>query len=218
MEVKRAAPTFLLLLVSLALAGGGARQAVTVHIDSPASCRPAVGSVVFGVKPDAEASRRMTQIFTEDQNARGNPNIDWKKVAWEDQKRRFETLNLLKEGRLSSAQDYLGAAFVFQHGECPQHYQLANLLAGQAIARGGGQEARWIYAATYDRWQRSLGLPQKYGTQYLSMGEGCHFQLEEYDLRTTDEERAKYGVPPLKEALARADQLNADCLKNQGKP
>ncbi len=75
--------------------------------------------------------------------------------------------------------------------------------------------ARWIYAATYDRWQRSLGQPQKDGTQYLSQGEGCNYKFEPYDPATTDAKCAEYGVPTLDEALARVDQFNAECQRRQ---
>ncbi|PNY81757.1 hypothetical protein [Deinococcus koreensis] len=140
--------------------------------------------------------------------------IDWSTVAREDEARRAQTLTLLRAGRLTTPTDLVGAAFLFQHGNCPQHYRLANLLSAQAIARGD-ERARWLYAATYDRWQRSLGQPQKYGTQYVSVGEGCQFQLEPYDPATTDRERARYDVPPIAQALAQADEINAECEKNQ---
>lgn len=203
-------------LMSLALAGGGQPQPVTLNINSSMGCHPYIGTVVFGVKPDPAASRRMAQLFTEDQDARKTPNIDWKKVSFEDEKRRRETLNLLRDGRLSAGVDYFYAAFVFQHGDCPEHYRLANLLAQQAITRNY-PAARWIYAATYDRWQRSLGQPQKYGTQYTSVGD-CNFKLEPYDPATTDAERSRYGVPPIEEALRRADEINADCRASRQNP
>ncbi|CAM3579563.1 hypothetical protein DESA109040_16995 [Deinococcus saxicola] len=211
-----------LALFSLAHAGGGVRTPITVTLQG-AGCTPALGTVTFGMTFDAAASVQMAEIFASDQAARsGSPGaIDWNTVAREDRERREQTLKLLQSGRLSTPADFVGAAFLFQHGDCPAAYELANKLAAQAIAAGerpGGtlhSTARWIYAATYDRWQRSLGKPQKYGTQYLSMGQGCNFKLEPYDPATTDAERADYEVPTLEEALARADQFNAECESRQ---
>ncbi|GGO29682.1 hypothetical protein [Deinococcus humi] len=206
-----------LALFSLANAGGGHRTPVTVTLQG-ANCTPALGTVTFGMTFDAAASAQMADIFASDQAARSGPGaIDWETVAREDRERREQTLKLLQSGRLSTPADFVGAAFLFQHGDCPAAYELASKLAAQAIAAGerpGSSPhpiARWIYAATYDRWQRSLGQPQKYGTQYLRVGEGCNYRLEPYDPATTDAERAAYGVPPLEEALAQAEQFTAEC-------
>ena len=49
--------------------------------------------------------------------------------------------------------------------------------------------------------------PQKYGTQFQKQGDV--WVLWEVDPATTDEERAKWDVPPLAEAKARAVQMNA---------
>lgn len=211
-----------LTLASLAQAGGGLRTPVTITLQG-AGCTPALGTVSFGMTFDAAASAQMAELFAADQAARsGGPGaIDWDTVAREDRERRVDTLKLLQSGRLSTPADFVGAAFLFQHGDCPAAYELANKLAAQAIAAGerpGGiphPTARFIFAATYDRWQRSLGRPQKYGTQYVSVGEGCKYRFEPYDLTTTDAERAEYGLPTLEEALARVDQLNAECQRRQ---
>lgn len=211
-----------LTLASLAQAGGGSRTPVTITLQG-AGCTPALGTVTFGMTSDAAASAKMAEIFAADQAARsGGPGaMDWDTVARQDRERRVETLKLLQSGRLSTPADFVGAAFLFQHGDCPAAYELANKLASQAIAAGERPDgtphpaARFIFAATYDRWQRSLGRPQKYGTQYLSVGGGCNYRFEPYDLTTTDAERAEYSLPTLAEALARADQLNAECRRRQ---
>lgn len=211
-----------LTLTSMASAGGSDRTPVAVTLQG-AGCTPALGTVTFGMTSDAAASAQMAEIFAADQAARsGGPGaIDWDIVAREDRERRVETLKLLQSGRLSTPADFVGAAFLFQHGDCPAAYELANKLASQAIAAGERPgaaphpTARFIFAATYDRWQRSLGRPQKYGTQYLSVDGGCKYRFEPYDLTTSDAERAEYGLPTLEEALARVDQLNAECQRRQ---
>jgi hypothetical protein len=52
-----------------------------------------------------------------------------------------------------------------------------------------------------DRWLLHRGLPQRFGTQYLDLGDG--WRLYEVDPATTDEERAAWDVPPLTEARRR---------------
>lgn len=108
---------------------------------------------------------------------------------------------------------------MFQHGNCPQHYQLAHLLAGQALARGAPASDTlplgWLFAATFDRWQLSLGRPQAYGTQFLLVQEPCSYALAQVDSVTTDAQRERLAVPVLGMARAQADILTAECLKRQ---
>ena len=207
--------TLAALLGTPALAGGGPRVATSVLL-AGASCQPYIGRVTFGVTPDAGASREMARIVALDQAARQTERIDWAVVAREDEARRAQTLALLRAGRLSSAADYFDAALVFQHGNCPQHYQLAHLLAGQALARGalasgGALPAGWLFAATFDRWQLSLGRPQAYGTQFSNTPGQCEWRLTPVDAVTTDAQRERLGVPALGLARAQADIMNARC-------
>ncbi len=76
------------------------------------------------------------------------------------------------------------------------NFELANQLAERAIELGE-DDARWLYAATLDRYLTSQGKPQKYGTQYQNVD--GKWVLLPVDPATTDEERAEYRVPPLQE-------------------
>jgi len=69
----------------------------------------------------------------------------------------------------------------------------------------GHRGARWLAAAAYDRWLMRQGKPQKYGTQYVPDGE--RWRLWEDDPATTDEERKEWCVPPLAEAIRRAEEM-----------
>ncbi|MBZ9714822.1 hypothetical protein [Deinococcus multiflagellatus] len=201
------------LLVGVAQAGGGQR-APTVLTLNDAGCRPTIGRVVFGLTPDPAASAQLAQIVQADQAARtGNPaQMDWKAVAAQDEARRVQTLALLRSGRLSSARDAFSAALVFQHGDCPAHYQLAHWLAAQALAQGGIREAGWLYGATFDRWQISLGRPQRYGTQFVEVAP-CDIQLAPVAAGTTDRDRERLGIPALGLARAPADILSDRCRR-----
>lgn len=177
---------------------------------SRAECIPSVDQgtytildeLVAGQIEDFAVSLRMAELFAADQAARQLPvGIDPQKMSEEDAQRRIEVLNYIANGQIRSARNLVYAAYIFQHGNCPEHYRLGNRLA-QIAMDTGYSDARWIYAATLDRYLMSLGEFQKYGTQYTWIdGE---FKLYPVDPTTTDEERARYNVPPLNEAINRA--------------
>src|SRR3954452_1437676 len=67
---------------------------------------------------------------------------------------------------------------------------------------------RWLAAAAKDRYLMWSGKPQLYGTQFKKDKDGPWY-LWQVDPTVTDEERAKWDVPPLARAKARAVALNA---------
>lgn len=80
----------------------------------------------------------------------------------------------------------------------PQPYEKAHWYAKKAIDMGSNV-TKWLFAASLDRWLVSQGKEQKYGTQYdLKTG-----LILPYDKETSDEERKKYGIPPIKDLLQR---------------
>ncbi len=89
-------------------------------------------------------------------------------------------------------------AYLLQHSETTEDYKQAHKYAKKAVEMGSNV-TRWLYAATIDKWLVSQGKAQKYGTQFKKVdGE---WQLLPVDGMTSDDERANYYVPPLKEAL-----------------
>jgi len=169
-------------------------------------CVPIVGQAAYDeldkVVPDQEydssVSLKMAELFAADQAARQLPVNDIHKVNAGDTKRRIEVLGYILNGKIRTARDLVYAAYIFQHGDCSEHYRLGNRLA-QVAMDTGYSDALWIYAATLDRYLMSLGEPQKFGTQYTQIdGE---FKLYPVDPATTDAERARYNVPPLSEAI-----------------
>jgi hypothetical protein len=122
-----------------------------------------------------------------------------------DRARRQRVTELIAEGVLQTPEDYFHAALVFQHGEKLEDYWQAHELAKKAEEQGH-PTGRWLAAAAYDRWLMNQGKPQKYGTQYTAHGDGP-YRLWDVDPTTTDEERAAWNVPPLAEALRRAEVL-----------
>lgn len=125
--------------------------------------------VAYSPGMDAASDPEMERLFDADQSARQDAaslsEEQWRRIGEQDAERRRRTLELLTEGRLHTSEDFIRAAFVFQHGSTSEDYLLAHTLA--TVAAGKGDEsAAWIAAATLDRYLQSIGQPQVYGTQF----------------------------------------------------
>jgi hypothetical protein len=176
------------------------------------NCLPSIKGLlvpvdVSNVKPDPVVSKQILTIVNADQAAR--VGIMSANVNLEDQKRREKLLPLIPKA--VTAEDFSHISLVFQHSDCVPLFMLANRMASMAIElipAGTTFESkygnpRWLYAATLDRALMNSDLAQKFGTQYLTPNGSCT-KLYVVDPRTTDAERAKYGVPSLKQAIAQA--------------
>ena len=180
-------------------------------------CDPGVSGVIFGHDASDAVSARLAILFEQDEareknapNAAASSKVSrayWKKVVTEDQRRQLEVMGYLQKGELNSANDLYHSAMIFQHGNCPEHFKLANSLAEKAMERGS-DGARWLYAATLDRYLMSQGKPQKFGTQFVTVGKTGTWELYDCDPTTTDEERARYKVPSLAVQKQKLEKLN----------
>jgi TPR repeat protein len=152
-------------------------------------------------------NQELRALFDQDQaDRRGELPAD---LAERDERRRRRVEQLLAQATLADPDDLFHAAMMFQHGGGDRSsYLRAHELAKRAAELGSTRPARWLAAAAYDRWRMTGGLPQKYGTQYRSAN--GRWVLYEVDRSTSDEERARWDVPPLAEALRRADQMSCD--------
>lgn len=124
-----------------------------------------------------------------------------------DRERRARGADLLVELNAhgsTDARDLYHAAWLFQHGDDAADARRAHELAREAAERGYGP-ARWLAAASYDRWCMYEGRPQSYGTQFVP--DGTRYRLWDVDPTTTDDERATWDVPPLAAQLRRAEEL-----------
>lgn len=102
---------------------------------------------------DGEDSRNGISKFSEEQlAARGNA-------------RREKVRALLAAGELKTGEDFYEAAFIFHHMDDTADCLFAHVLAMEAVLKGN-DVAKWIEAATLDRYLQSIGRPQVFGTQY----------------------------------------------------
>ncbi len=112
-------------------------------------------------------------------------------------------------GGLRTAQDYLRAAYLMQHGPDKDDPRIAHAMASLSWELDPhNKEARWLMAASWDRLMMSMGRPQWYGTQFDKPSEKFPWTLGAVDPRVTDAERATFFVPPLAESRKQLKRLN----------
>ena len=151
----------------------------------------------------------MTAMFDADQAIRkASGPADWDKMAADDKTRRERTRVLLDTGKISTADDFHNAAFIFQHGGTADDYLLAHSLALAAVARGRAKSA-WIAAATLDRYLQEIGKPQIYGTQYTVPEGKMATQDPFHRALVPDFLRKTLGVPTLVEQEKRRQMIEA---------
>jgi hypothetical protein len=167
-----------------------------------------IGLVVVMVAGADGGADELAAIYAADQADRKG-GLSFEVVGPRDAERRLRVLQLLDAHALASADDYVHAAMVFQHGMEAADYAKAHDLALKATElEPSNKEARWLAAAAKDRELMKLGKPQLYGTQFRTRADGV-WELYTVDPAVTDEERAKWNVPPLSAAQKRLEQLNA---------
>ena len=124
------------------------------------------------------------------------------RVAERDAKRQADARRLLAEGRIRSGREHQFAALLFQHSDTTADLRLAHVLAATAVFKGQ-VEARWLAAATTDRYLWHLGQPQIFGTQFKRGPEAPDWTNEPYDRDAlSDSVRAAWCVVPLSEQAA----------------
>ncbi|HEX3094245.1 MAG TPA: hypothetical protein VHW72_16545 [Candidatus Angelobacter sp.] len=127
-------------------------------------------------------NQELKQLFAGDMHDRGSepfefddkgkrllPHKEWKDspdMSKNDAVRQKRVREMLNEGTVRTANDFVWASFTFQHGQTPDDYLLAHVL-GMVAASKGDKMGRWIAAATLDRYLQSIRQPQVFGTQFV---------------------------------------------------
>lgn len=148
----------------------------------------------------------LRELAKEDQDSRTG-----KTVTRTDEERIKIVLSLIGEGELKTPEDKFNAALVLQHtpltfcdkqlvSKSPDNYLLAHNLFKSAF-EAGNKDARYLVAASIDRYLSFTEGYQKYGTNRIVNQETGKEELVPIDRKTPDSERAKYGVPPLSTIL-----------------
>lgn len=161
---------------------------------------------------DKEHNAELRAMYEADQAARQDISRDapeeereafWAKLMAEDEARRERAAEIAAGGGIKTGEDYFAAAMIYQHGESLDDFAKAREYAAKAVELGN-ERGRWLAAAAWDRWLVNAGYHQRFGTQYMCDPK-C--RLEPWDETITDEERARWNVPPIEEALRMADDF-----------
>src|SRR5262249_23106860 len=84
-----------------------------------------------------------------------------------------------------------------------------------AIAKGE-ENAKWLAAATEDRFLMNIGRPQRFATQYRSDGPNAEFKLYTVGPGVTDELRRALNVPTLARLRrGRPPSIKSQSLRNE---
>jgi photosystem II stability/assembly factor-like uncharacterized protein len=126
-----------------------------------------------------------------------------------DAKRLSRVREMVSQGVLQTAEDFSAAALVLQHGDKPDDFLLAHVLASAAVI-AGNLDARWLSAATLDRYLQKIGQAQVFGTQFQF--EGDHpWTMEPYNEKLLpDPFRAIFGVPPIIEQRRQLQEIQRE--------
>ena len=110
---------------------------------------------------------------------------------------------------MKSGGDYYYAAMILQHSHEADDYLLAHELCIVAIGKGEAR-AKWLAAATEDRFLMDIGRPQRFGTQYRPEPPESDgpIRLYKVDAGVTDGLRREFKAPTLAEARAKEAMFN----------
>lgn len=160
----------------------------------------------FGATAASAQTPLLREMAKEDQDSRTG-----KTIARTDDERRKIVLEIIGKGELKGPQDKFDAALILQHtgmtfcddrlvSYSADNYLIAHYLF-QSAYDGGIKDALYLIAASMDRYLSMTDGTQKYGTNREYNQKTQKEEWVPIDRKTTDAERAKYGVPPLAELL-----------------
>lgn len=160
--------------------------------------------------PPETDNLRLEEAFQEDQKDRAK--VYDKKDAVEelrtrDASRRKRVTMMMELGEVKTKNDLYHAAVIFQHGEEAGDFLTAHRLATLASILGH-RTARWLLAASLDRYLMSVGQGQVYGTQFEYNPKEKRYQLKlpVQDPLMLGFEKEMLGIPTVSQRL---EQLNA---------
>jgi len=162
------------------------------------------------------------RVVIDDQWDRGNDmfggrqvkpadHLDWQAIAQRDQQRQLSIRSLLAEGKVQTGREFHFAALIFQHSAAADDLTLAHVLAVSAVIQGD-PSAKWLAAATLDRYLQNQKSPQVFGTQFGKDSDDTKWTMDPYDRKALpDSVRALWCV------ISQSDQQEALKALQEGK-
>jgi hypothetical protein len=178
-----------------------------IRIFMVVACSLMASAAAFGQTP------LLKELAKEDQLVRCDAPCpeSAKKITRTDDDRRKIVLEMVAKAELKGPEDKFSAAVILQHtggtfcdgrlvSYSADNYLLAHFLF-QGAYDGGYKDALYLIAASLDRYLGMTEGYQKYGTNREFNQKTGKEEWVPIDRKTTDAERAKYGVAPLAELL-----------------
>lgn len=154
-------------------------------------------------------NKELEKLFKEDQDDRRavGLNGDFSAFKKRDAKRKNRVKELLDEGAATTGKDFYIVAMIFHYGQSLADYKAA-LKFAQESNKKGYQKAKWLCAGAFDRLLLKRGKKQKFGTQFIRKNSRSKWVLAPIEKGMTDEERARFNVPPLAKLKAQIELMN----------
>jgi hypothetical protein len=155
-------------------------------------------------------SKELADMYKQDQAGRKAAKIDWKVLGAADKQRQQRVIELLNQSKIKTARDYYNAAMVMQHGDNPDDFALAHILACVS-AQKGYRPARWLSAASFDRMMQRNKHAQIFGTQFLGTANGNERGWTMDPINSDlipDSVRTEFGVPAISKNRERMKTLD----------
>ena len=152
----------------------------------------------------------LARMYAEDQSDRRDAEkIGWEKISERDAVRLARAKAIYRADGLKTGGDYFHTAMILQHSHESGDYLLGHELCIVAIGKGE-ERAKWLAAATEDRYLMDIGRPQRFGTQYRPEPPGSDGPIRLYrvDDAVTDGLRREFKAPSLADARAKEALFN----------
>lgn len=150
----------------------------------------------------------IAQLYRADQADRlphpAHGTTEYRALRERDAVRRNRIREILSATTTLTKKSRYQAAMILQHSDELDDIALAHELA-RTSAEAGYAPARWLAAASLDRWLMYQGKPQKFGTNIVP--DGIRQRVWDVDPTTTDADRAQWDVPTLAEMQRRAEEV-----------
>ena len=150
----------------------------------------------------------LKKIYEADQADRLTKNPDWNRIIKNDKIRICQAELLVAENKVHTSNDYFRIAMIFQHGNDSTAYKLARDLSEKAVMLDNKNTiAKWLMAASHDRYLLSKNMPQVYGTQYLTIEK--NYYLRKIDTtQVSNLKRKEFGVRTIPEIIKFLNEQN----------
>lgn len=164
--------------------------------------------------PPETDNLKLEELFQEDQRDRERvygTEEEIVKLKERDHARRKRVVVMMELGEIKTKNDLYHAAVIFQHGENHVDFLTSHRLATLAAILGH-RTARWLLAASLDRYLMSIGVGQIYGTQFEYNPAEKRYQLKlpVQEPIMLSFEKETLGVPAVSDRLK---QLNSHIKK-----